>query len=179
MTDDAAHVAACLAGDQSAFEVLVERYTRPLYNAAYRITGCREDAEDVTQTAFVKAYEKLHSYDPAYRFFSWIYRITVNEALNTAHRRRREAVEPDIDTPAPGETPEDFAALAEANNHLQRALLHLQPDHRAVVVLRHFGGLSYPEMAVVLGIPAKTVKSRLFEARTRLREVLVERGVIQ
>ena len=85
---DEALVARCLRGEVEAFEPLVVRYQRVLYNAAYRLLGDREDARDVAQIALVKAYEKLASFDSRYRFFSWIYRIVVNEALNTRSRRR-------------------------------------------------------------------------------------------
>ena len=79
--DDAMLVEACLHGDRHAFDKLVDRYEGPLFSAAYRITGSVEDAMDATQNAFVNAYEKLHTFDPTYRFFSWIYRIAVNEAI--------------------------------------------------------------------------------------------------
>ena len=83
-------VEACLSGDTSAFGRLVDTYERPLYNAALRITNSRDDAMDATQSAFVKAYEKLHTFNSSYRFFSWIYRIAVNEALNIVQRKGRE-----------------------------------------------------------------------------------------
>ena len=86
---DSGLVDATLKGDSRAFEALVVKHEKTLFNAAYRITGNRDDAMDATQSAFVKAYEKLHTFDPSYRFFSWIFRIVVNESFNILNRRRR------------------------------------------------------------------------------------------
>jgi RNA polymerase sigma-70 factor (ECF subfamily) len=167
---DEALVARCLRGEVNAFEPLVARYQRVLYNAAYRLLGDPEDARDVAQGALVKAYEKLASFDPRYRFFSWIYRIVVNEALNTRDRRRPSApLSPDL----PG-TGGVFEALAsrERKDWLQAALLRLSAEDRELIVLRHFAELSYAEIGGTLGIAEKTVKSRLHEARQRLGRML-------
>lgn len=173
---DAMLVAACLAGDRSAFDELVDRYQGPLFNAAYRITGSVDDAMDATQTAFVRAFEKLHTFDPRYRFFSWIYRIVVNQSLNIVDRRRDEsALEPEL--AANGGSPETAAHDRDRARSLERALLDLSPEHRAVVVLKHLDGFSYQEIGEMLGVPEKTVKSRLFDARRRLRRILEKRGV--
>jgi RNA polymerase sigma-70 factor, ECF subfamily len=169
---DSEDVERCLRGDPEAFAPLVQRYQRVLYNVAYRMVGNQEDARDLTQTAFVKAYVKLASYDPRFRFFSWIYRILVNEALNFLERRRtHEPVEESLSLAAPGGPHHELEA-AELERRVQSALLQLNPDQRAVVVLRHFADLSYEEMSATLGIPEKTVKSRLFSARQRLAGLL-------
>jgi RNA polymerase sigma-70 factor (ECF subfamily) len=131
---------------------------------------------DVTQNAFVKAYEKLNTFDPSYRFFSWIYRITVNEALNLCRRRPRP-VTVDGDPAAPTPSPEQSTHQAEVSRTVHRALRALDPNHRALLVMKHVEGLSYREIAAVLGISEKRVKSRLFTARKRLRDVLEERGI--
>jgi len=174
--NDAMLVEACLRGDRTAFGTLVDRYEGKLYNAAYRVTGSREDAMDATQTAFVKVYEKLQTFDPAHRFFSWIYRITLNEALNLVNRRR-PVLELGADTPGTASIPDEGSGATEISRRVQTALLELTADHRAASVLRHLQGLSYREMGEVLGIPEKTVKSRLFTARQRFRDVLRERGI--
>jgi RNA polymerase sigma-70 factor (ECF subfamily) len=163
-------VARCLQGDADAFEPIVLRYQRVLYNAAYRVLGDREDARDVAQGALVKAYEKLSSFDPSRRFFSWIYRIVVNEALN-ARSRRRPGAPPATELAASGGA-EDQVAARERSDSLQAALLRLGADDREVIVLRHFAELSYAEIGDALGIPEKTVKSRLHEARQRLGRLL-------
>jgi RNA polymerase sigma-70 factor (ECF subfamily) len=169
-------IEACLNGDRGAYGTLVDSYQRTLYNLALRITGSPDDAMDVTQAAFVKAYERLHTFDPAHRFFSWIYRITVNEALNLVRDRRRES-EMAVDPPSSADGPEVVAERREAQLGLERALDELSPHYRTVVVLKHLQGLSYREIAELIGVPEKTVKSRLFTARSRLRSILMERGV--
>jgi len=170
-------IEACLRGERRAFDELVDRYEGPLFNAAFRITGSVEDAMDATQAAFVNAYEKLHTFDPTYRFFSWIYRIVVNQALNLVGRRRAES-ELDSNTPTDASNPEVAFSEAEATGILQKALLELSPQYRLVVVLKHLEGCSYREIGELLGIPEKTVKSRLFTARQRLRAILTEQGFV-
>jgi len=167
-------VQRCRAGDAGAFRVLVARYERPLYNAAYRVLGNAEDASDATQVAFMEVAEHLDGYDPERKFFSWIYRITLNAALNVARHNRREA-------PRGGEnamgrvepvTPESSFAASEMSARLQHDLMRLSVDHRAVLTLRHFSGCSYREIGRILSLEERVVKSRLFEARQRLRELL-------
>jgi RNA polymerase sigma-70 factor (ECF subfamily) len=166
---DRALVRRFLDGERAAGDELVNRFHRSLFNVALRMLGNVQDAEDVTQTTFGNAFAALESYDPKYRFFSWIYRMTVNESLNTL-KRRREVVSLDatFDVPAADGPPE-----SDAEERVGRALLELKPDDRAVVVLRHFVSFSYEEISDVLDVPVKTVKSRLFTARERLRESLV------
>lgn len=168
---DAQLVARCVAGDVQAFEPLVLRYQRPLFNVAWRLLGNPEDARDVVQGALVKAWQKLASFDPRYRFFSWVYRIVVNEALN--HRARRPAVAPLADDlRAPGTGPEAALHTRERALALHAALLDLSDHDRQVIVLRHFGELSYAEIGESLELDEKTVKSRLHEARRRLGKML-------
>jgi RNA polymerase sigma-70 factor (ECF subfamily) len=163
-------VARCLRGDAGAFEPIVARYERVLYNAAYRMLGDREEARDVAQGALVKAYEKLASFDPHYRFFSWIYRIVINEALNA--RSRRPPVSPLVAEAVAAGGQEDALVSRERSDCLQEALLRLSTDDRQVIVLRHFAELSYAEIGETLGLAEKTVKSRLHEARQRLGKLL-------
>ena len=168
--DEDGLIGRCLEGDSTAFERLVERYHRPLFRVAARLLGDREEARDATQTAFLKAYQALATCDRQRKFFSWIYRILVNECLNTIRSRRPlQALDEGLAAPA-GRT--DAVASAETRIQVRRALLELSQDQRDVVLLRHFAELSYDEMAAALGIPAKTVKSRLFSARQRLCELL-------
>jgi RNA polymerase sigma-70 factor, ECF subfamily len=169
--DDDRLIARCLDGDASAFEPLVEQYRRPLYRVAVRLLGDREEARDAIQSAFLKAYQSLGTCEPGRRFFSWIYRILVNDCLNT--RRSRRPTAPLVDLPAPGVAP-DPVETSETCRRVRLAVLRLPPDLRDVIVLRHFAELSYEEAAAALGIPARTVKSRLFTARQRLCELLAE-----
>jgi RNA polymerase sigma-70 factor (ECF subfamily) len=172
--DDAALVARCRHGDAAAFTALVIRYQRPVWNAAYWILRRAEDASDVAQSVFLKVAESLDDYDPRYRFFSWIYRIAVNESLNMLRRNgREESLDEEADFADAGDAnPEDRCAEAERSERIRRALLAMSANDRAVLTLKHFGELSYDEIADSLGIDAKTVKSRLHDARQRLRERL-------
>ncbi len=136
--------------------------------------GNVQDAEDVTQTTFGNAFTSLDSYDPKYRFFSWIYRMTFNESLNTIKRRKNVvSLDGGFDVPAADGASE---SAAEAEERVGKALLDLKPDDRAVVILRHFVSFSYEEISDVLGVPVKTVKSRLFTARERMRQSLLVAG---
>ena len=170
-TDDAAVVARCLTGQPDAYEVIVRRHQRGLFNVALRMLGNYEDAKDVTQDTFLKAYAHLDSFDPGQRFFSWIYRILKNECLNIL-RARRPSQPVSLDLPAGDAV--DPVEDGERQQAVQAALLTLPADYREVVVLRHFTDLSYDDIAATLGIPAKTVKSRLYTARQQLGERLIE-----
>jgi RNA polymerase sigma-70 factor, ECF subfamily len=168
---DRALVERCLEHHPDAAGALVDRYQQRLFNVALRMLGNVQDAEDVTQTVFLKAFHRLRTYDPRYKFFSWIYRMTVNESLNMLKRRKPAVpLEDDLDILSPGAA----ADRAEAEDRVGSALMSLKPDDRAVVVLRHFVSFSYQEIADVLEIPVQTVKSRLFTARERLRLALGE-----
>lgn len=169
---DRALVKRCLEGQGDAFRCLVDRYNRPLFNVALRMLGNVQDAEDVAQTVFLNAFLKLRTYNPRHKFFSWIYRMTVNESLNTLKRRKpTEGLENASDMRMPFAAPDDAVALQD---RVGKALMCLRPDDRAVVVLKHFVSFSYQEIADVLEIPVRTVKSRLFTARERLRDALLE-----
>lgn len=171
---DRAMVQRCRNGDREALGGLVTRYQRPLYNAAYRILGNAEDAADVTQAVYLRIVAQLDDYDPSHKFFSWIYRIAVNESLNLLRRNgREEPLEEDAEWPD-GESadPQWRAQEAQTSRRIQRALMAMTAEHRMVVTLRHFSDCSYREIGWILGLEEKTVKSRLFEARQRLRELL-------
>lgn len=173
--NDADLVQQTLAGDRKAFAVLVERYERPIYNLACRMVHDPDDAADVTQNAFVKAFRKLDSFDPGYRFFSWLYRIAVNEAINQLNARKR-AREFQFETPTAPTTPDADYASGEAHTQLGRALAAMSLDQRIVIILKHLLFLSYRDIGEILEIPEKTVKSRLFSARQVLREQLIKQG---
>jgi RNA polymerase sigma-70 factor (ECF subfamily) len=164
--------------DRSAFEAIVEEYTKPVFNIAYRMVNDYEDAMDITQNTFMKAYEKRESYNPRYKMFSWLYRIAVNESLNHIQKRKRESN-------LTGEladrrlTPEQIMIQNETTDRVQSAIMDLGIDYRMVVVLKHFQHLSYREIGNILDIPEKKVKSRLFSARQILKEKLSAKGFKQ
>ena len=168
--DDLALIARCKAGETAAFEGLVVRYQRVLFTVAVRMLGNVDAASDAAQNAFVKAYQKLDSFDPNRRFFSWIYRILVNECLNV----RRDHADHEPLTPAVASVggPDDAFEAAERRGRVQTAILALPLEYREVVVLRHYTGLSYEEIGEALHVPAKTVKSRLHTAKQRLAAML-------
>jgi RNA polymerase sigma-70 factor (ECF subfamily) len=170
--EDVISVARCLRGDSSAFEAIVRRYQRVLFAVAHRMLGNYEDARDATQNVFVRAYEGLDSYDPERRFFSWIYRIAVNECLNVRRGRRPAEPLPDQMEAAGTDGPFQGVEALERSTSIDAALGRLPEEQRLVIVLRHFADLSYAEISDVVGVPERTVKSRLFEARQRLAALL-------
>ena len=161
-------------GDQAAFAELVVRYQRPLYNAAFWVLRSAEDAADITQIVFLKVAEQWDEYDPQYKFFSWIYRIAVNESLNLLRRNRREEpLEDEFECPgSDSDSPESKLGEAEVARRIQSALMGMATNDRVVLSLRHFSECSYLEIGKILDLNEKTVKSRLFEARRRLRDML-------
>jgi RNA polymerase sigma-70 factor (ECF subfamily) len=174
---DAGLVSACRSGDRKAFAALLGRYEKPVYNAAYRILSDRDDASDVTQTVFVKVMENLGGYRPEFKFYSWIYRIAVNESLNLLHGRQRYSSLDERETSA-DPSPEQICGNEQLSHGIQEALMTLTPDYRTVIVLKHFLDCSYRDISVILDVPEKTVKSRLFTARQRLKDQLCQKGMI-
>lgn len=165
-----------MKGDRRAFETLLVRYEKPVYNAAYRMLHNADDARDVTQTVFLKVYENLDQYDPAHRFFSWVYRIALNESINWLKKsNRQEAL--DYDTADQGDGPEAMASDEQLGEGMEAALMRISSDYRAVIILKHVLGCSYIEISEVLDIPEKKVKSRLYTARQLLQERLTQQGL--
>ncbi|GAC1448520.1 MAG: RNA polymerase sigma factor RpoE [Isosphaeraceae bacterium] len=181
-TDDQSLIDACRAGKTEAYGVLVRRYQDRLFATVLRLTDCAEDAQDLLQETFLRAYEKLGGFQGESAFFTWIYRIAVNLALSH-RRRRRPAARLRDDTGGGGGQSDQIVDARECDPSLalerlererliQDALNSLASDHRAVVVLKEFDGLRYEEIALILGIPTGTVRSRLHRARLELRERL-------
>jgi RNA polymerase sigma-70 factor, ECF subfamily len=174
--DEEALVQRSLEGDGQAFGKLVDAYQGVLFNVALRMCNDREDARDATQTAFLKAWRNLGSYDRRHKFFSWIYRILVNETLNLLRRRR--AQEPlDERLVSRERSPEEQVEANEISASVQAGLLELSMDYRQVIILRHFLQLSHREIGEMLHVPEKTVKSRLYTGRQLLGGILRRRGV--
>jgi RNA polymerase sigma-70 factor (ECF subfamily) len=172
--DDRALLARFRAGDREAFTALVVRYQRPIYNAALAILRRAEDASDVTQTVFLRIVERGDGYDPQYKLFSWLYRIAVNESLDLLRRGRREApLDDEIDLPdLDGHGPEALLSEMQMNARIRRSVMSMSVNDRVVLTLRHFSDCSYEQIAEILDLDEKTVKSRLFDARRRLRGLL-------
>jgi RNA polymerase sigma-70 factor (ECF subfamily) len=175
-TDDTTLVNKCIQGDVKAFEVLVDKYQKPIFNAALRICNDFDSAEDISQAAFVKAFEKLESYNQKYKFFSWIYRIVINEALNFLHQGKN-LLELDENIISKQETPDQVFEQTELSEKIRDALMHIEPDYRILIELRHFQNCSYNEIGYIMNIPEKTVKSRLYTARQALGKILIKIGI--
>ncbi len=173
--DDTKLIERCIKGDRQAFEALLIQYEKPVFNAAYRMLNNREDASDVTQTVFLKVYENFDSFDPSRRFFSWVYRITLNESINWLGKQKR--LEPlQFETADNSLSPEQEVDSAQVAAEVQAALMTIKTEYRAVIILKHFLGCNYVEISEVLEIPEKKVKSRLYTARQLLKDALIRTG---
>lgn len=175
-------------GQTEAYGELVRRYQDRVFNACWRICGHLEDARDLTQEAFLKAFEGLGSFRQQSGFYTWIFRVAVN--LSLTHRRnvhRRRTVSLDAGSAATGTQADELVKRvqdesdndptrgpgdAELHAAVARALQMLDDDHRAVIVLRDIEGFDYQEIATILQIPQGTVKSRLFRARIALQQMI-------
>ena len=170
-TDDTKLIERCVRGDREAFEALLIEYEKPVFNAAFRMLNNRDDARDVTQTVFLKVFQNFAQYDPSRRFFSWIYRITLNESINWLGKENR--LEPLLyETADEGKGPDEEVESARVSAGVQAALMTINTDYRTVVILKHFLGCSYVEISEILDVPEKTVKSRLYTARQQLKDAL-------
>jgi RNA polymerase sigma-70 factor, ECF subfamily len=178
--DEAQLVAAAKAGDTSAFEELLNRYERKIFRLGMNITQNREDAEDVMQDAFLKSFQNLDRFQGDSRFYTWLVRIAVNEALMKLRKRRPNQVS--LDEPIDGEedsffreiedwgpSPEQRFAQTELNEILNQVIGELEPIFRVVFILRDVEHISTEETARILGISEAAVKSRLLRARLKLR----------
>src|SRR6516164_1919351 len=184
--DELRLVHAAKAGDIGAFEELVNRYDRNVFRIAQHITQNREDAEDVLQDAFLKAYQNLEQFQGNSKFYTWLVRIAVNEALMRLRRRRNDrtvSLDEDVETEdgaIPREVadwspnPEQLYGTSELGDILKKTIQGLSPGFRTVFVLRDVEGLSTEETAEMLGLSVPAVKSRLLRARLQLRERLTK-----
>ncbi len=181
--DEGSLVAAAKAGDISAFETLVGRYERKIFRLAQNITQNREDAEDVMQESFLKSYQHLGEFQGNSRFYTWLVRIAVNQALMKLRKRRPNQVSLDeeIDTGEDtmprevedwGPSPEDRYEQSELGRILNSTIAELDPPFRIVFQLRDIEELSTEETADALGLSVPAVKSRLLRARLKLRQKL-------
>lgn len=175
MAETADHklVQMCLEGDNKAFDLLVKRYELPMFRTALGILNNHEAAKEVTQAGFVKSWEKLHTFNPEHKFYSWLYRIIVNEALNTARNNKYHS--PLTLHKSGDDDPYTKVLKKEENEILTEAVNSLPELYKVVIQLRHFEELNYKEIAEVLDIEPKTVKSRLYTARLQLRKKLYDR----
>ncbi len=179
MTDEKTVITAARGGDRTAFGALVRAYQRRAYAACYSMVGNREDALELAQESFVRAFRAMSRFDPAMPFYPWLYRIIHNTCVNHLKKRGRrretsldEMLHNGFDLPDPGARPDGVAALQDLRNRIQRALAHIPPEQAEILRLRHLLELSYAEIAQWLKIPTGTVMSRLHAARQHLRREL-------
>ncbi|MCX6900170.1 MAG: sigma-70 family RNA polymerase sigma factor [Verrucomicrobia bacterium] len=184
--DDAALVERARANDPAAFDELVQRYKQRIYGTIYHMTSNHEDANDLAQETFIRAFKNLHRFKGDSSFYTWIYRIAVNTTINflNSHRRRsknflslddvdaRVQDDPDFIERTSGEGPAGEVAANELMRQLNVALQKLSPDHRLVVTLYDIQGLSHAEIAKITNSSEGTVRSRLYYARLQLQQLL-------
>jgi RNA polymerase sigma-70 factor, ECF subfamily len=177
--DDHTLIRLVLEGNTSAFDVIVRRYNTKVYSLAYRLLNSVEDAEDVAQDTFSQAFKGLGSFRGTSKFYTWLFRITYNLAISQ-RRKRKPALSLNSQTDSQGEItlPSDDASPMknmedeEGKTLMDKALGLLSLDHRAGLVLKEIEGFSYEEIALSLGVPVGTVRSRLHRARLELRAIL-------
>jgi RNA polymerase sigma-70 factor (ECF subfamily) len=186
IVDELTLVQAAKKGDLEAFSQLVKRYDRNVFRIAQHITHNEEDAQDVVQEAFLKAYRNLQQFQGNSKFYTWLVRIAVNEALMKLRRRRADktvSIDEDVETEdgsMPREVadwspnPEQLYGQSELGDILKKTIQGLPPGFRTVFVLRDVEGLSTEETAEMLGLSVPAVKSRLLRARLQLRERLAK-----
>ena len=176
MNDDRTLIDRALNGDSAAFGQLVRRYQDRLFTGIVHMVSCREEAEDVVQDTFVRAYEKLNAFRQDSTFYTWLYRIAVNTALYRQRQRRQEpAGEPALPGAEPSDptgNPSDHLLRAERARDVRQALGQLAEEFRMVLVMRDVEGFDYQTIARILDISVGTVRSRLHRARSSMRELL-------
>jgi RNA polymerase sigma-70 factor (ECF subfamily) len=168
--EDKIAIEQVLNGDKEAFRLLVERYQNQAVSHAAAILGCRSEAQDAVQEAFINAYNSLERFDKERRFYPWLYVLVRNRCYKILARRKPadDIEEIEILAPRPGVSPDEHIGL-------ERALKELAAEDREIITLKYLDGLSYKEIAAYLGIPIGTVMSRLFYARKLLQSAITGR----
>ena len=180
---DAELVAAILKGEQELFSDLVQRYQGRLVNYLYRLLRSRQEAEDLAQEVFFKLYRALDRYDPRYKFSTWLFRVAQNAAIDRIRKRRLQLVSMDRqgndeqgmgswEFPSSDPSPYRDLRNRERGDAIQLAIDGLPWDYRELIVLRHYGELSYDEIANLKEMPLGTVKNKLFRGRQMMKEKL-------
>ncbi len=172
--EDSDLVAAALAGNADAFGTLVERYDRAVYHLAFRTMRDAEEARDVTQEAFFKAFRSLRTFKAGSKFSTWIFSIAYHACCDRLARRKRYSNEEFPERADGGPGPEQAAIAADEAQRLRAAIAALPEKYRTVITLYHLQQKQYDEIATVLGLPMGTVKTHLFRAKEQLRRTLRE-----
>ena len=175
------------SGSEKAYRELLDRYQRPVFSLVYRMVRDRELAEDLAQETFVKVFNHLGSYNPTYKFSSWIFKIASNLSIDHLRRKEPETISLDgsrnaqtpdqieatrITVESRDENPEEFLLAKELGQEIEQAIGMLRPEYRTAILLRHVEGRPYEEIAEIMEIPLGTVKTYIHRARSELREAL-------
>ena len=177
---DAAALARAKAGDKDGFRLLVERHSRSVFRLAFRLTGNEQDAEDVVQETFLRAYKQLQHFESRASFGTWLYRIAANYSLDLIRSRQRrqehrpadEETDAMLEIPAAAPGPDRVAYSAQVEERISSAMAELSEQERTAFVLRHFEGFSIDEIAATLGLGASAAKHSIFRAVQKLRKAL-------
>ncbi|MBN1461437.1 MAG: sigma-70 family RNA polymerase sigma factor [Armatimonadetes bacterium] len=182
--DDSDLIRLCLAGQQGAFDALVSRHYRGIYNMIYRMLGNSEDAADVTQEAFLRAYTRLDTFELGRSFPAWLKTIASNLSIDHLRKRKTQAgsavsLDERVEAGVQHEderaaAPDEQVVMAEDSRRVLAAVQQLPDRQRAVLVLRHIEGMKLEEIAETLGMPLGTVKTMLFRGRAAVREMVGE-----
>ncbi|MBI4519398.1 MAG: sigma-70 family RNA polymerase sigma factor [Gemmatimonadetes bacterium] len=185
--DDKELVKLAREGREPAYRELLSRYQRPVFSLVYRMVRDRATAEDLAQETFVRVFNSIDTYDPAYKFSSWIFKIGNNLAIDHLRKRKLDTLSIEgsphattadqqessrITVEAGGENPEQYVVHRELGSHIERAIGDLRPEYRTAITLRHVEGYSYEEIAEVMELPLGTVKTYIHRARSELKERL-------
>ena len=168
----------CMDGNTDAFGVLITRYKRLIYNTAYRMMGSAEEAEDISQEAFLRIYNSLAKYNPEFKFTTWALKITTNLCLDSLRKRKAETVpiEEEFDLSDNSPTPEEEYIRKEKQRQVQQAIAKLPDKYKQLLILFHHRNLSYQEIMEITGESLTIVKNRLYRARQMLKDILLEMG---
>ncbi len=175
--DDNELVYEVIKGSISSFEVLIDRYQKPIFNLVLKMVSDTETARDLTQDIFLKVFEKLGSFDFRYRFFSWLYRIAINTTTDWLTSKRSIISREQADLIA-GEEPDDNLR-DEQSKRLHAGLRLLPGEYRILLLLKYYCGFSYEEIAETTHLPVKKIKSRLFIAKEQLAKILIAKGFFE
>lgn len=181
--DDLKIIESCLLGNTKVFSQLIDTYKDMVYNLAYRMNNNSQEAEDISQEAFLRAFQSLAHFNPSYKFSTWLYQITLNIIRDRFKKKELNYVSLDspVETddsefyPQPADftnNPEQIIAQQENVQAIQQAILSLPLKYREIIVLRHLQDLSYIEISNILKLPAGTVKVHLYRAREQLKKIL-------
>jgi len=185
--DDRALAALAAQGREGAFREILRRYERPVFSLVYRMVRDRTLAEDLAQEAFIRAFNAISSYDPTYKFSSWLFKIANNHTIDYLRKRKLDTVSihgapsassaeevsrTSITLESREEQPDAYVESRELGGMMEEAIGQLRPEYRSVILLRHVEGYAYEEIAEAMDLPLGTVKTYLHRARNELKEIL-------